>query len=202
MSAKIAKLEALLTRVHRRANEPRSRNSVETNGETSEELTLDSPSIIPPAGANPPLVELDEPDELGPDSLELDDVPESGSVPSQAEIPSYQVEDAPLTPPPESIEEEIPTQARPASAAPTMEQLGQTVDLDDGDAAPDLELDEPIIEMPESIDPVEEPAMVTDLEPKAVRREPMTASPLVLEGEQDRATAQSFAELVDSSLGL
>lgn len=104
-------------------------------------------------------------DSIEVDSLDFDEVPESGPVVSTMDRAFNAHDASPITPPPESTEEAIstPNAARSLSShssfeasqsftppqsfaapLPTMEQVGETVDLDEDDSSSDLELDQPI----------------------------------------------------------
>jgi len=237
MSARLSKLEALLSRLQRRSAEPRNPESqltakeallptatsasptepsaqarpsaVEASAAQSEPssadddtlLSLDSPSIMPPA-SDPEhfeMPELDEPmidvveetldrdqvdveiDSIDVDSMDFDDLPESGPVASTLDRDLDGQDEHPITPPPESTEEAISTpnlarnppratfdgpqsftppqsfvapqssdepsvekQPSATKSQPTMEQVGETVELEESDSPTSLELDEPI----------------------------------------------------------
>lgn len=244
MSARLSKLEALLSRLQRRSAEPRNPESqltakeallptdtsasptelseqarpstvearpsaAEASAAKSEQssadddtlLSLDSPSIMPPASAPDhfEMPELDEPmidvveetldrdqvdveiESIDVDSMDFDDLPESGPVASTLDRALDGQDEHPITPPPESTEEAIstPNLARTPPRAtfdgpqsftppqsfvapqssdepsvekqppatklqPTMEQVGQTVALEESDSPTSLELDDPI----------------------------------------------------------
>lgn len=102
-------------------------------GEHVEELELDAPEATE--------VELDE--------VELDEPPESGSSRVADPIGRAIAEEddaAPLTPPPESGPEPAKAPSIPAHGGPTMEQLGQTIQLEEGPEDGELEVDEPLEE--------------------------------------------------------
>ena len=183
---------------------------------TSNPLVLDSPSIIPPEPDSMSFEELPREEassEAGPpslpaDSVEFDDVPESGPVSSPSGSRDFEQTASPITPPPESVEEAVSTPVRRASAQPTMEQLGQTVDLDEGEPSSTLELDEPTIEdeqaaslsSPVSVEPEPNDAISTS-EVGTVRRPSIKAPVVELRGTRT-AVARSFADVLDSSLRL
>ncbi len=197
MNARIAKLEALLDRVHARAQEPRPLRAV------GNELELDSPSVAPPAsaGANDTIIELDVP-ELDASDLEAPDSLSVEETAAQAAKPTDGT--------PELINEPT-TSAGIGSALPTMEQLGQTVDLDEGEGDSGLELDEPTLNKPTASAPAPvpaaapaaqasaEPALVA---PQTTKRAPLSATPLVMDGSRTPEPAKSFVALLDSSLSL
>jgi hypothetical protein len=151
LSTQIAKLEALLSRVQERAAVPR----VQAPAAEEDAFVLEA-SVPPPAAekprmamAVPPLAipDLDEPDfDVDVDvDVEFEDepVPESGQVSNDTMERAMQAADdaAPLTPPPESGED-IARPQIPRNAGPTMEQLGQTISLDES-GPQDFELDDP-----------------------------------------------------------
>lgn len=182
MSARIAKLEALLTRIQERAAEPRpltavaaAATSAQAAEDEAEEESLDEPAValspvaeiddlddlpLEESPAPSETQDLDEPQSLDEiqdldeiqelDDVELDepDIPISGPV--QAAEPT--IDDAidaaahqpPVTPPPESGEGLAQPQI-PANVGPTMEQLGQTIALEEG-GVQEFELDEPTLD--------------------------------------------------------
>lgn len=172
MSARVAKLEALLTRIQERATQPRSLGifavSTEELATSSEEISSDeiegrTEELAPIDG----LDDIDDVQEI--DDVELDEkgIPSSGAV-AAAEATMDDAIDAaahqpPVTPPPESGEELTRPQF-PVSTGPTMEQLGQTIALEEG-GSQDFELDEPTLDEPGLSEP-----------PKSQREEALPAS--------------------------
>ena len=115
-----------------------------------DEPELDAPELDAPELDEPELdaPELDEPDLDIPTSysdggLDLDEAPESGSVSHETMDRALDEAEhaAPLTPPPESGEELARPQI-PPMGGPTMEQLGSTISLEEGNPQ-DFDLDEP-----------------------------------------------------------
>ena len=221
MSTRVAKLQSLLARVQARASEAR-------------------PVAI--ALASAPADELDQPVEEIRDIDGLDDVQEIDSVdldepgvPESGPVSATTMDDAmdaaahqpPLTPPPESGEE-IASPHIPAHAGPTMEQLGQTISLDEGQQR-DFELDEPTLEIPQPEPPpsqmeaelpstpseqmqVPETAREdlervrlgdsTPIEARVVSRPVISTNVVDLVSSSRAFRPQSFLELVDASLKL
>jgi len=111
------------------------------SSDDDEPLSLDSPSIIPPSDEpdsldGPELVASLSPERASAPVVDLDEqVPESGPVVSTLEQALSQAAEGPITPPPESVEEPIVSPPRPSRpfGTPTLEQLGETVDLEEGD---------------------------------------------------------------------
>lgn len=222
MSIRIAKLEALLTRVQARAQQPRA-------------------VIAAAALASEPLAELDEPgedieiDDLD-DMQEIEDVDlDEPGVPESGPVSATTMDDAidaaahqpPLTPPPESGEE-VASPHIPAHTGPTMEQLGETISLEEGQQR-DFELDEPTLEVPEPAAPPSQmeadipsapPAQLqvpetaredlervrlgdsTPLEARVVSRPMISTNVVDLVTSSRDFRPRSFQELVDASLGL
>jgi hypothetical protein len=92
----------------------------------------------------------DDASDVDLDELDLDEPPESGSARVADPIGRAMAEEehaAPLTPPPESGPEPAKAPSIPTHGGPTMEQLGQTIQLDEGPDAGELEVDEPIEEV-------------------------------------------------------
>lgn len=112
-----------------------------------DEPDFDAPVLVEPELDEPELdePELDIPTSYSDEGLDLDDVPapESGSVSRDTmDRALEEAEDAaPLTPPPESGEEFARPHV-PKAAGPTMEQLGSTISLEEGNPQ-DFELDAP-----------------------------------------------------------
>lgn len=110
----------------------------------SVELEMDEPAESAPASLEAAEVELDE--------VELDEPPESGrslvADPMQRALEAAD-RSGPLTPPPESGPEPAKSPSIPAHSGPTMEQLGQTITLEEG-PEDELEVDEPVAEAPVS----------------------------------------------------
>lgn len=153
MNARIAKLEALLARVHVRAETPRQLAA--TTAPSEEEATA-AAEVVDETPA--PLTEIDDLDDVGElEEVELDepDMPISGPI-SQSEptlddaisAAEYQ---PPVTPPPESGEELTRPQI-PVNNGPTMEQLGETIALEEG-GPQNFELDEPTLDEPRLSEP-------------------------------------------------
>lgn len=256
MSARIAKLEALLARVAARKDAPRGgRAAAESPAYAAaqpgavaaqepapefEPLPLDSPSIIPPS-MEPDSLEVPEldaplmdrvPDSVDVTEVELDEeIPESGPVATPKGEELAPDSEQPITPPPESVEELVAPAARqhvsePAFVArvepqrsPTMEQLGQTVDLDEGDSKSTLELDEPGLEEATNeivITPsvhAQIPAAApserygawsgaADAAPQLVQRAQLDATVVGITSQASPTPTSSFLELVDAALRL
>jgi len=205
-----------------------------------EPLPLDSPSIIPPS-ASPDSLDVPEldapliepvPDSVDVTEVELDDeVPESGPVATPKSEALAPDSEQPITPPPESVEELVAPAARqhvsePAfvarsrpNLAPTMEQLGQTVDLDEGDSKSTLELDEPGLDettneivitpalrsQPAFSAPAQSqgsPSTPVDASPQIARRAPLEASVVAITSQADARSPRSFLDLIDAALRL
>lgn len=232
MNARIAQLETLLARVQERQKAARGDAPPAT-----EPLALDSPSEIPPSmepdsldmpGFDAPTVEISA-DSVEVTEVELDDeIPESGPVTTPKGEEFGVDSEAPITPPPESVEEVVapsarghaaepnlaqpglvgPTAFMPASAQPTMEQVGQTVELEEGDPASGLELDEPGLEEPaDSITISSSSAFAvtaagTVAEHEVIERRMSTQAAVEIEGAPKRTSARSFFDLVEASLRL
>lgn len=152
MNARIAQLEALLSRVQERAK--LSRTLAQPSEEPEEDLGELEPIEAVLASSDLPIAELDEPELDIPTTFEDDDgeglvfdetpPPESGSILSKdpMDLAFEEGEDeAPLTPPPESGQEFARPQGR-RSDGPTIEQVGETVPLEEGNHQ-EFELDEP-----------------------------------------------------------
>lgn len=251
MNARIAQLEALLARVAARKDLPRGAAAPlalepQPAHAEFEPLRLDSPSIIPPS-TEPDSLEVPEldvplidplPHSVDVTEVELDDeVPESGPVATPKNEGFVPDSDQPITPPPESVEELVAPAARqhvsePAFVAraqspmaPTMEQLGQTVELDEGDAKSTLELDEPGLEeatheiimtpsgraQPDAVAPSQaygewspQPTGPTlaDAAPQVVHRAQLDAGVVGITSQASATSPRSFLELVDVALRL
>lgn len=148
MNARITKLEALLVRVHQRTEEPRS---LGTTAAPSEEVAT---ALVEDLEEEPaPLAEIDDFDDVTDlPEVEFDepDMPVSGPVsapePTMDDAMSAAAYQPPVTPPPESGEELTRPQI-PMSSGPTMEQLGETIALEEG-GPQTFELDEPTLDEP------------------------------------------------------
>lgn len=88
-----------------------------------------------------PVEELEDPvEEIEDLDLDLDDpLPESGEVSSPSS--GLSLDEAPITAPSEST---LSAPTKPREVGPTLEQVGQTVELEEGEGA-QLELDEPAL---------------------------------------------------------
>jgi hypothetical protein len=199
-----------------------------------ESLPLDEPLLDEPADEGPSVDVVADIDEIDVDEFDEVDVepqPESGPVaaaPATMDEALYEAEhQPPLTPPPESGEE-IMTPHIP-SPGPTMEQLGQTISLDEGQRH-DLELDEPVLE-----EPLEEPPSymeaaipsapphsdhfevpdnareelerlrlgdATPIEARVSKRPVISTNVVEFVTASRRSEPQTFADVVDSSLSL
>ena len=186
-----------------------------------------------------PLDELEVEDidaeEIDLDGVDLDDdAPESHSSPRHSidEAIASAEHAAPLTPPPESGAEPLAAPHIPAHSGPTMEQLGETISLDEGPSR-DFELDEPLeppvsapissglleAELPRSVPasftpdlqaPPEAAAELervrigatATIEPDVVVRPSISTNVVDFVGAQRSFAPSSFAELVDASLSL
>jgi hypothetical protein len=167
MSARVAKLESLLARVQTRAGEPRpvaAAAAAEEIDELDEAVPVDE------------IDELDEIDEIDDlDEVELDEPgqPESGQVAASTMDDAIDAAEhqPPMTPPPESGEG-IASPQIPAQGGPTMEQLGETISLEEGPSQ-DFELDEPVLDEPD----MEEPASHMEAEIAPPRVVPASVPP-------------------------
>lgn len=153
MNARIAKLEALLVRVHERAEKPRT---LETAAGASEEAATAEVDDLEDEPA--PFAEIDDFDDVKDlPEVELDepDMPISGPVSQREPTMDDAIDEAayqpPVTPPPESGEELTRPQI-PLSRGPTIEQLGETIALEEG-GPQTFELDEPTLDEPRLSEP-------------------------------------------------
>ncbi len=236
MSARVAKLEALLARVQERANEPRptvDMSSAHVEGEESAPAETPPTDELEPTSAESDMVEIDEIDEVQEiEDVELDEpgTPESGPIRSATPSIDDAMDDAahqpPLTPPPESGEE-IASPQIPRDDGPTMEQLGETIALEEGNRQ-EFELDEPSLSeppppsgqayVPASVPPSQEQLTVpenaqeeldrvrlgdsTPLEARVSSRPVLSTNVVDLVSSARKFTPQSFLELLDASLEL
>lgn len=205
MSPEVGRLEALLARVQRN-------RSVSRTAPAS--LDTDEPGTF---GASVPPDSLDEPPESGTERLEA------------TLSPPARRDDAPITPPPESGEERAFDP--PRRDGPTMEQLGQTIALDEGNVRI-LDLDEPLasdrpapsserleMSLPSAMLGSYESGLVAppearadlervlrsdagDLAVQSVARPPLATTVVDLINAQRSFRPSSFVELVDASLAL
>lgn len=206
MSPEVGRLEALLARVQRNRAVPR---------QLAASLDIDEPGSTIAS--------------VPPDSLDDEPSPQSGTERLEASLSPPAHDEAPITPPPESGEER--SFEPPRRDSPTMEQLGQTIALDEGNVRV-LDLDEPLgsdrpapsserleMSLPSAMLGSYESGLVAPPEAKAdlervLRIEPgdlavqSVARPALSTTVVDLITAQrsfrpeSFVELVDASLGL
>lgn len=147
MSTRVAKLETLLARVQARAAEPRP----------ARVQAAEPDELAAPSEAVEEIDDIEDVQEM--EAVELD---EPGAPESGVAAPSATMDDAmdaaehqpPLTPPPESGEE-IASPQIPADPGPTIEQLGQTISLEEGKPQ-DFELDEPTLDEPAAESPPSE----------------------------------------------
>lgn len=156
-------LEQLLTRVQERAAMPRSvarasaaEDTLEEPVETAAALALDEPLADETGLSEPEMDELDDLDEVDDievevdelDEVEIDEQPESGPISAGTMDDAIDAAEhhPPMTPPPESGEGVTSPHIAPRDE-PTMEQLGQTISLDEG-SRQDFELDEPTLDEP------------------------------------------------------
>lgn len=153
MSARVAKLEALLERVQKNAARPRPARFLGAAadvgsgaeapeparggaGPTTAEAKQDLLELDEPTLSEPPPASTEEVQDVGEDDLEMEEAPpESGPAPvgePQTIEDAMSAADAqpPMTPPPESGEEPAPQVSIPRDSGPTMEQLGNTIDLE------------------------------------------------------------------------
>lgn len=131
MNAQIARLEELLTRIQKNRQPSRAVEAVGAPlGASRQETALE------PSQGEPPVARESVP----PDSLDAPP-PESGTGRLEASLVPSSDQEAPITPPPESGRER--SFEPPRHERPTMEQLGQTVSLDEGTVRV-LDLDEPL----------------------------------------------------------
>lgn len=183
--------------------------------------------------------ELDELDEIDMDldEVEIDDVddieldeelPESGTASASIEDAMEAAEhQPPLTPPPESGEG-LTTPQIPSDEGPTMEQLGETISLEEG-RAQSFELDEPSIEeapasshlemqIPASVPPAADDLSVpaeareeldrhrlgdsTPVEARVSTRPVLSTNVVDLVSSSKSFEPASFLELLDASLKL
>lgn len=238
MSARLEKLEELLARVQKNADaRPHLGGGVEASG--GQLMELDAPGSVDGPRAQPSeswedvdeITDLD--DEMILDSQE-EAPPESGSGPRHASSPMERAfseagDHPPMTPPPESGEEPAARVQLPPREGPTMEQLGETISLEEGPAE-DLEVDEPTLdeepspashleaELPASVGAFDEklaapPEAQKELErvrlgETADLKAPTTVRPVISTNVIDLVQAHydvepdSFAQLLDRSLSL
>jgi hypothetical protein len=160
MSALVGRLEALLTRVQKRASAPRPLQTATLPSDDDAADDLEATTEV--------AISLPEIDEVGEFDEGIDDVPEivdveldevdvpiSGPVsavePTMDEAMDAAEHQSPLTPPPEAGEE-LTRPHIPAKDGPTMEQLGETIALEEG-GPQNLELDEPTLDEPTLSEP-------------------------------------------------
>lgn len=134
MNAQIARLEELLTRIQKNRQAPRAPLAGAASQASGQVAAPEAAPAVDQAPARESVV---------PDSLDAPP-PESGTERLEASlVPSSDLE-APITPPPESGRERSAAE-RGRRDGPTMEQLGQTVPLEEGTGAVRvLDLDEPL----------------------------------------------------------
>lgn len=220
MNAQIARLEELLTRIQRNRQTPR----VLAAASASRQVVASEPAPAPAPPA-PPARES-----VVPDSLDTPP-PESGAERLEASLSPPSDLEAPITPPPESGRERSAAEHGHRDG-PTMEQLGQTVPLDEGTVRV-LDLDEPLgsdrpapasehleMSLPSAMLGSYEdhlmapPEAKADLERilrsggtgefvvQAVARPPLSTNVVELITAQKGFKPSSFVELIDSSLEL
>lgn len=160
MSARVAKLEALLTRIQQRAEQPRplavaapSQDEPAISAHDTSRGEMQRAEVLSPADEFDDIDHVPEVDDVQEiDDVELDEpgMPVSGPVLAAEQTIDDAIDDAddqaPVTPPPESGEE-LTRPHIPVNAGPTMEQLGQTIALEEG-GPQDFELDEPTLDEP------------------------------------------------------
>jgi hypothetical protein len=231
---RVAKLEGLLARVQARAKEPRP-IAMALAGEPVAELDepqLDEPDIDDIGESGHDIDDIDDLEDMQEiEDVDLDEpgAPESGPV--SARTMDDAIDEAahqpPLTPPPESGEE-VASPHIPAHPGPTMEQLGETISLEEGQAR-DFELDEPTLEVPEPETPPSQmeadipsapPAQLqvpetaredlervrlgdsTPIEARVMSRPMISTNVVDLVSSSRDFRPKSFLDLVDASLGL
>lgn len=160
MSARLDKLQELLSRVQRNAADRPAFGAAGSGSAPADDLMeLDAPGTVdaPAAQASGNVEELDEITDVDAELVEEveEEPPESGSGPRPGASPMEQAlseagEQPPMTPPPESGEEPAPRVPGPAREGPTMEQLGETISLEEGPAQ-QLEVDEPSLDEPQRV---------------------------------------------------
>lgn len=222
MNAQIARLEELLTRIQRNRETPRAVLAAGSAASASRQVVAPEPAPAPLATPGR--------ESVVPDSLDTPP-PESGTERLEASlIPPSDLE-APITPPPESGRERSAAE-HGRRDGPTMEQLGQTVPLDEGTVRV-LDLDEPLgsdrpapaserleMSLPSAMLGSYEdhlmapPEAKADLERilrsggtgefvvQAVARPPLSTNVVELITAQKSFRPSSFVELIDSSLEL
>lgn len=187
---------------------------------------LDEPGLSEPPPPDDDILKVD------PDDLLLEDEespPESGAGPVggvQTLSDAMRAEEGqpPLTPPPESGEEPAPQVQIPKDPGPTMEQLGNTIQLDEAGAT-DFELDD-VTRSPwrssgddaRESSPAEEPAtlppgareeldrvrlgQVREVRPVAIDRPVISTNVVDFVSAAREFEPETFLELLDSSLSL
>jgi len=168
MSVRVAKLESLLSRVQERASQPRP--VALAVAPVVEEVELDEPDDLGAPVAEAQDLELDEPElslpepsapepsspeAAAPESMALDDIGEMEEI-EEVDLDEEPVSggmdaamSAPASAPPIAPVSAADVGTPPvAQEVPTMEQLGETISLEEGKAQ-DFELDEPVLEEPE-----------------------------------------------------